>query len=646
MGTKLDPHTKKITLMEIDSLAVQAVWFNWTAYVWYVDFDAIYDLIDPAFLVGVSAQGIPLVGSVRVDSSLITPVGSIASVISTPSSFFYDPSTRRVYIQIAGGSEPSLHAIKLGITAGLSNIACILNGVYYEPRIKSLPTLSKSKDPLFFGRISMGSNAIAIDNTDGQYDMIGENQSALFGSEVRILQGFDSDPYASFVRLATRMIENARVSRDSVEFDCVDKRKGLTVSVPKNVFSSITYPDIDLNDIGKPIPLVYGKVYNIPVVCVNRGALGPASFSFKLADTAGAGHGIKSIDSVYVKGVSVTPSSSSLANATFELLRCSGATTTTTAGKLVAAAGNFIVNGVEAGDYVYNLTDGKSAKVVTVDSATQLSVDADVFPTGKNYILYPYTPGDEVAVTMTGFESGGVAIANPADVILDLLNTWLGISYIAANFNTVEWAAVTALLAATFPGGIGMFLDSSTEVYAIVQDICASFALNFIPQDDGKFTLRMYDAARAVSQDFAVADLMDVPDYEYDTSQLISYTCIEYARNWKTGNPRRLMDTSQDAAIYAIYNKRVLGTFTTLLTTAADAQALSTIILGIQGAALRKFTAKFKMQPFDREIMDFITLYLNRPTHTMIGRVKAEILSKTITASKEVVLGCRIVASI
>ena len=646
MGTKLDPHTRKITLIEIDLQQRQVVWFNWSAYVWYVDLDAIYDLIDPAFLAGVSPQPGAVVGSVKENGSALSSVASVALVISTNSSFFFDPSTRRIYIHLNGGSEPSLRNVNLGLTAGNSNQAVAFNGVYYEPRIKSLPALSKSKDPLSFGRISMGSNAIAIDNTDGQYDMIGENQSALFGSEVRILQGFDSDPYASFVRLATRMVENARVSRDSVEFDCVDKRKGLTVSVPKSVFSSVTYPDIDLNDIGKPIPLVYGKVYNVPVVCTNRGALGPASFSFKLADTAGSGHNIKSIDSVYVKGVSVTPSSSSLANATFELLRCSGATTATTAGKLVAAGGNFIVNGVKAGDYAYNTTDGASAKVVTVDSATQLSVDADVFPTGKNYILYPYTPGDEVTVTMTGFESGGVAIANPADVILDLLNTWLGISYIAANFNTVEWAAVTAVLAATFPGGIGLFLDSSTEVYSIIQDICASFALNFIPQDDGKFTLRMYDAARAVSQDFAVADLMDVPDYEYDTSQLISYTCIEYARNWKTGNPRRLMDTSQDAAIYAIYNKRVLGTFTTLLTTAADAQALSTIILGIQGAALRKFTAKFKMQPFDREIMDFVTLSISRPSKQMIGRVKAEIISKTVTASKEVVLGCRIVANI
>lgn len=581
MGTKLDPVTKKITLLEVDLLKLQTVWFNWTAYVWYVDFDAVYDLIDPAFLAGVSAQAVISVGSVRVDGILITQVLSIAATITTPGSFFFDSTSHRVYIHIAGNAEPSLHAINFGLTSGIANHAMTFNGVYYEPRLSLLPTLRKSKDPLFFGRIAMGSNTVAIDNTDGAHDMIGENQAALFGSEVRLLQGFDDDAYASFIRIATRMIENVRVSNDNVEFDCVDKRKGLTVSIPKNTFSSATYPLLDLNDIGKPIPLVYGKVYKVPGVCTNQTEAGPpAQFHFKLADTVGAGHNIKSVDHVYVNNKPVAFSSVDLTTATFD-----------------------------------------------ISSAL-------------------YVPGDEVAVTMTGFEVGGTAITNAAAIILDLLYTWLDITYDAVSFNTTEWAAVTASLSALFTSGIGLFLGTTTELYTIIQDICASCALNLIPQDDGRFTLRMYDAARTVSQDFTASDLLEVPSYEYETSQLISYACIEYARNWLADSPRRLMDLSQDAAIYAVYNKHVLGTFKTLLTTEADAQALSTILLSLQGQALRTFTIHTKLQPFDLEIMDFITCTIARASKNMIGRVKAEIISKSVTASKDVVLGCRIVANI
>ena len=578
MGTKLDPVTKKITLVEIDLKQGQSQWFNWCAGVWYVDFDNVYERIDAAFLAGMAAQFIIMVGSVIANGAALAQVATVALCESTNASFFYDTAGRRLYVHLNNGDEPAIEFVRIGVTIGLSNHAGYYNSIYYEPRIKSPPSVTKTKDPLFFGRISLDSGSLSLDNTDGAFDAIGENASALFGAEARILQGLDTDAYGAFVRLATRMVENVRVSRDSAEFDLADKRKGLSRSVPLNVFDSVTYPDLDSSDIGKPIPLAYGLVYQTPVVCTNKNEGGPpAQYHFKLADTAGAGHNIKSVVYVYVNGVSVAFTNVNLATATLD-----------------------VASGV-------------------------------------------YAPGDEVWVTFTGFETGGAMIENPADVILDLLNTWLGITYIAANFNLAEWAATTAAVTAMFPDAIGLFIDSPTEIYAILQDICASFLLNMIPQDDGKFTLRMYDAARAVSQSFDASDLLEVPSYEYDTSQLISYTSVEYARTWHNGNPRRLMDTSQDAAIFAIYGKHVLGTFATLLTTEADAQTFSTAMLSIQGAALRKFSVRFKLQPFDREIMDFIDVYIWRPTKAMIGKVKAEVLSKQIAASSGVVLGCRIV---
>ncbi len=581
MGTKLSTFSKKIVLGEIDLKQLQVLWFNYTANVWYVDFENIYERIAATFLFGSYVQAISRVGSIFVDGVAILSVASEALVISTNLSFYFNVSHRRLFIHLDNGNEPSLYSIKLGVTSGVSNIAGVYDNVYYEPRILRLPVITKSKDPLFYGRVAMSSGVFAVNNDDGAYDHIGENQSALFGSEFRLLQGFDDDAYASFTRMATRMVQNCRITRDGAEFDVLDKRTGLSVSVPYNVFSSTVYPDIELNDIGKPIPLTYGIIYKAPVVCTNQlEAGGPAQYHFKAADTTGAGHSIQSIDYVYVKGISVAFSNVSLANATFD-----------------------VASGV-------------------------------------------YTPGDEVWVSMHGFTDGVDLITNAADIILDLLNTWLGIAYIAANFNLVEWAAVTALLTATFPGGIGLFIDSPTEVWAIAEQICASCALNLIPQDDGKFTLRMYDAARAVSQVFDSDEIMGTPSYEYDASQVISYTNVGYAQTWHNGNYRHLMDMTQDAAIFAIYNKHKLGTFETLLTTAADAQTFSTLMLSVQGAALRKFTLRFKMQPFDREVMDFIDANLMRISKMMLGWVRAEVLSKTVTASKEVVLGCRIVQNL
>lgn len=73
----------------------------------------------------------------------------------------------------------------------------------------------------------------------------------------------------------------------------------------------------------------------------------------------------------------------------FDPAKVTGTSTTTTSNKLVDTAGNFVVNGVVAGDIIKNTTSGKFALVTAVDSATQLSVSADIFLSTNTYALYP-----------------------------------------------------------------------------------------------------------------------------------------------------------------------------------------------------------------------------------------------------------------
>lgn len=67
-----------------------------------------------------------------------------------------------------------------------------------------------------------------------------------------------------------------------------------------------------------------------------------------------------------------------------------GTSTTVTALKLIDAAAAFTsaTRPVTKGDVVKNRTDGTQAMVVSVDSATQLTIDADIFPAnGKSYVV-------------------------------------------------------------------------------------------------------------------------------------------------------------------------------------------------------------------------------------------------------------------
>jgi hypothetical protein len=68
----------------------------------------------------------------------------------------------------------------------------------------------------------------------------------------------------------------------------------------------------------------------------------------------------------------------------------SGTNTTATASKLIDSAATFITNNVKTGDVVHNDTAGTAATVVSVDSETQLTLNANIFTsTAQAYVVYP-----------------------------------------------------------------------------------------------------------------------------------------------------------------------------------------------------------------------------------------------------------------
>jgi hypothetical protein len=568
----LKPNTKKITLVELDLGTRQKVWFNYSAFTYYVDFDAVYDRIDPAFLAGVSAQSIVSVGSVSSDAARLASKSSIAAVESTELSFYWDASTRRVYIHLQGGGEPSLHRITLGVVYGVANHAGVYGGTYYEGRLKSAPAISKRRDPLFFGRLSFEGGQITIDNTDGFFDRIGEDND-VFGNSVRILQGFEGFDYTDFVRMGQGLIETIRVGRDTLEVGMVDGRKALSRRAPSRVFDVATYPNIKPGNIGKAIPLAYGVLLNVPVVCTNEAETGsPATYSFKLCDCTD--HPIDAITAVRVNGVAKSTASTDLANGTFTL--------------------------------------------ATAD----------------------YDPGDEVTCDFTGYEDdAGDPIENAADVILDLLETQLDLEYDPATFDQGEWAIAEAQAA-----DIGLLVDSPTEVYDSIEDICASARMMFFQHDDGRYTLRKYNPNRSVSQAFEADELLEVPTVEYDKSEVLSSIMVGYARDWAEDQLRYLNDTSHEAAVFEAFKSRPSDTFDTLLTSTADAQDYADDVMLLSSVQMRLFTAKFKLQPLEREIMDFVDIPVVRKSGGFLGLVKAEILgiTKDLLAA-QIELECRIV---
>lgn len=566
----LRPSTEKITIVELDLGKQQTVWFNWAAGVWYVDFDAVYDLIDAALLTGVVAQTTGAVGSVSSDAARLLLVASAATVQTTELSFFYDAATRRVYIHLQNGDEPALHRVVLGVVYGVATRAGIHNGMIYEGRLRQAPAISKSKDPLFFGRIAFEGGTIEIDNADGDLDDIAE-ENEVFGGAVRILQGFGGLSYGDFARVGSGVIEDFEVGPERAVVTMRDARASLTRELPTAVFDQTTYPNLKDSNVGKSIPVCWGVCRNVPVICTNEDETTPAAYTFTFLDTTN--HEAHALTEVRVDGAAVVPTASSLSAGTFSLS--------------------------------------------TSD----------------------YAPGQKVTADIEGYEDGGGdLIENALDVILDILETYFGIEYGPSMFNQGEWSAATALAP-----DVGYFGDSPTEAIDIIEEICASARLSFIAQDDDRYTARIYNPNRAVSQTFVRADLLETPTRAYKSAEVLSSTRVGYSKDWSGDDWIWLHDTSQEAAIFERFSVYREQTFETLLKDATAAQAFSDDILELSSEMACTVSLRMKLQPLGREIGDFIEADIGRRMGDE-KLVKLEIIgiSRDLVAA-ETTLDCRVV---
>lgn len=94
-----------------------------------------------------------------------------------------------------------------------------------------------------------------------------------------------------------------------------------------------------------------------------------------------------------------------------------GSATATVASKLVDSNQNFSSK-LKIGDIVYNNTDSTAATVTAIDSATQVSLSADIMASGESYTVYYAPELSGCALFVSG--AGTVKLETPAGDIVTL----------------------------------------------------------------------------------------------------------------------------------------------------------------------------------------------------------------------------------
>jgi hypothetical protein len=222
-------NTDAVVLVELDIGQFNELWVNEGAGIWHVNFENSYPYIDSSLLDGFTAQSIVGVGSVLVDGVRQTKVETLAEVTTTDQSWYYNRDTDDLYVRLVNYDEPFIHDVSLGIIYGYSFDWFTPEGATqsYEGRLVSVPELSKSRDPLFFGRLQFGGGTVTLQNGDGELDTFGEDED-IYGNEARIYFGYKDLDIDEYVLLYTGYIDRVSIGEEQVTVDISDKRRQFT----------------------------------------------------------------------------------------------------------------------------------------------------------------------------------------------------------------------------------------------------------------------------------------------------------------------------------------------------------------------------------------------------------------------------------
>lgn len=288
------PSSKKIFLAEIKPSERLTAWTLSSGSIYYSDIETID------------------ITSVEEDGTALTEVDTLAEVIAGK----WYHGRGKLYLQATSGT-PYAKVIVVNYKMYVATEPVFLNDRFYEGILLNIPIIKQQKSEIYWGVSIISSGEILLVNGGGAFDTIYKTY-AWNNKSITILLGGEDLPYSEYTEQFGGIITNTGLRTDKFNIQYTDTKSEFEDTIPKNSFNTTDYPNLDDEDVGKAIPLLYGTVRKVPMIC-NTLSLGTATslHSFKILDTSVCT--VNSITQVYVNDVPVTHSSGSVSDASFKL---------------------------------------------------------------------------------------------------------------------------------------------------------------------------------------------------------------------------------------------------------------------------------------------------------------------------------------
>jgi hypothetical protein len=162
------------------------------------------------------------------------------------------------------------------------------------------------------------------------------------------------------------------------------------------------------------------------------------------------------------------------------------------------------------------------------------------------------------------------------DIIKDLMYRFDGKPYNASFWNTTEINALPTVRQTS------LYIDDTKKLSEAIESVCNDCDLRMFVQKDGRYTIRVYDYARAIDKTIPTYDWIDEPKIKNNGSEYLSSCVIKYNKHIESDT-----FTSYDSSDLGTYKEDAFKKyktykskeFETQLMTLSDAQDKATTIM-------------------------------------------------------------------
>jgi len=233
------------------------------------------------------------------DGDEYTEKASINEVEATASTFYFDTSTKILYVHASTGGDPRGFYTGGGFWMYMSNKENIeFNGNFYLPLLSKgdIPDISQEIKPYFEGSFSISSGSIAFNNAEIKGEHFFDKRFGDYtwiNAKTILKAGGPDFTYAQFKEIFTALINEKSCSDRKITFQLRDIREEMRDKIVLNTFNKTEYPGVEEKFKDKPRPIYFGGMELITPVCIDE-----VDEKFECNDGR-----IKSIDAVYKNNV-------------------------------------------------------------------------------------------------------------------------------------------------------------------------------------------------------------------------------------------------------------------------------------------------------------------------------------------------------